>query len=291
MHSAWTHSHIKPRPPAHLLGLVYEMIRLVPVSQEVSRLLIIHPDVVISKQAREKVIYFPGHVQNVVNAAENKKKNRVELPRPGKGNWCTLWISWFLPSTTAGFTVSLGRMKARIDLLFHIIQINQGCRIFVSVCPALTSRQRTSRCPHHRSEALTRWLIHLLKDVQTSVPKDSKLNIFSHAVEQSFSVSHIRGGACLGKTANIIRKILTHLKSLKINQAKKWCGDDSVVKDSPAAACPGRWGGDCSSTANSAPFRWSFSWMLHCNIRSSAACRNLHLMSASYLAATHWEGG
>lgn len=126
------HSHIKPRPPAHLLGLVYEMICLVPVSQEVSRLLIIHPDVVIGKQAREKVIYFPGHVQNVVNAVENEKENRVEWPRSWKGNWCTLWISWFLPNTTAGFTMYPGRMKTRIDLLLHIIQINQSCRIFVS---------------------------------------------------------------------------------------------------------------------------------------------------------------
>jgi len=57
------------------------MICLVPVSQEVSRLLVIHPDVVIGKQAREKVIYFPGHVQNVVNAVENEKENRVEWPR------------------------------------------------------------------------------------------------------------------------------------------------------------------------------------------------------------------
>lgn len=52
------------------------------------------------------------------------------------------------------------------------------------VCPALTSRHHMSKCPHHRSEALTCWLIHSLRDVQTSVPKESKLNIFSHAVEQ-----------------------------------------------------------------------------------------------------------
>lgn len=56
----------------HLLGLVDEVIRLVPVSQEVRGLLVVHPDVVIGEQPRKEVVYFPGHIQNVVNAAEKE---------------------------------------------------------------------------------------------------------------------------------------------------------------------------------------------------------------------------
>lgn len=44
----------------------------------------------------------------------------------------------------------------------------------------------------------------------------------------------------LGKQQIFICKILTRPKSVKVNQDKKWCGDESVVKDSPAAACLGR---------------------------------------------------
>lgn len=65
-------SHTVPCLPAHLLGLVDEVIRLVPVSQEVCGLLVVHPDVVIGEQARKEVVYFPGHIQNVVNAVEKE---------------------------------------------------------------------------------------------------------------------------------------------------------------------------------------------------------------------------
>lgn len=60
--------------PAHSLGLVDEVVRLVPVSQQVCRLLVVHSDVVIRKQAGEKIINFPGHIQNVVNASEHEKE-------------------------------------------------------------------------------------------------------------------------------------------------------------------------------------------------------------------------
>lgn len=77
---AWMCSHTKSHLPAHLLGLVYKVVRLIPVSQEVCCLLVIHSDIVICEQTREKIINFPGHIQNVVNAVENKKKNEAELP-------------------------------------------------------------------------------------------------------------------------------------------------------------------------------------------------------------------
>lgn len=73
-------SHTKSRLPAHLLGLIYEVVRLIPVGQEVCRLLIIHSDIVICEQTGEKIINFPGHVQNVVNAVENEKKKKVKQP-------------------------------------------------------------------------------------------------------------------------------------------------------------------------------------------------------------------
>lgn len=44
--------------------------------------------------------------------------------------------------------------------------------------PASTFRHCTSRYPHHRAEVLTCRSISLLKDVQTSVPKDSELKHF-----------------------------------------------------------------------------------------------------------------
>lgn len=95
-----------------------------------------------------------------------------------------------------------------------------------------------SRFLHHRSEVLTCCLIYMFRDVQTSVPKVSKLNIFSHAVEQYFSAPHIRVAACLGQI--FICKILARPKSVKVNQAKTWRGDEHAVTDGPAAACPGR---------------------------------------------------
>lgn len=48
--------------PAHLLRLVYKVIGLVPVGQEVCGLLVIHPDVMVCKQAREKIVYFSSDI-------------------------------------------------------------------------------------------------------------------------------------------------------------------------------------------------------------------------------------
>lgn len=76
-----TTSHL----PAHLLGLINEVVRLVPVSQEVRGLLVVHADVVIREQTREKVIDFPGDVQNVVNAAGNEERKKGELLWSRKG--------------------------------------------------------------------------------------------------------------------------------------------------------------------------------------------------------------
>lgn len=45
----------------------------------------------------------------------------------------------------------------------------------------------------------------------------------------------------LGKQQVFVRcRTLTRPKSMRVNHAKKQCGDESVVKDSPAAACLGR---------------------------------------------------
>lgn len=44
----------------------------------------------------------------------------------------------------------------------------------------------------------------------------------------------------LGKQQIFIRKTLALPKSVEGNEAKKRRGDESVVTDSPAAACPGR---------------------------------------------------
>jgi len=62
----------------------------------------------------------------------------------------------------------------------------------------------------------------------------------------------------LGKQQIFTHQTLTRPKSVEVNHGTKWCGDESVVKDSPAAACLGRRGGDRSPTGSSAPFRGEF---------------------------------
>lgn len=52
----------------HSLGLVDEVISLVPVCQQVRGLLVVHADVVVGKQAWEEVVDLPGDIQDVVNA-------------------------------------------------------------------------------------------------------------------------------------------------------------------------------------------------------------------------------
>lgn len=57
----------------HSLGLVDEVISLVPVCQQVRGLLVVHPDVVVGEQAWEEVVDFPGDVQDVVNAVGTRE--------------------------------------------------------------------------------------------------------------------------------------------------------------------------------------------------------------------------
>lgn len=57
----------------HSLGLVDEVISLIPVCQQVRGLLVVHADVVIREQAREEVVDFPGDVQDVVNAVGTRR--------------------------------------------------------------------------------------------------------------------------------------------------------------------------------------------------------------------------
>lgn len=57
----------------HSLGLVDEVISLVPVCQQVRGLLVVHADVVIRKQAWEEVVDFPGDVQDVINAVGSRR--------------------------------------------------------------------------------------------------------------------------------------------------------------------------------------------------------------------------
>lgn len=50
------------RRAQHLLGLVDEVVGLIPVCEEVCGLFVIHADVVISKQAREKVVNLSSDI-------------------------------------------------------------------------------------------------------------------------------------------------------------------------------------------------------------------------------------
>lgn len=75
--------------------------------------------------------------------------------------------------------------------------------------------------------------------VRTSFPRTPHETV-SSCWERCFSVSHVEVGARLGQAANIYTQNLAHPKSVEVNEAKKWRGDESVVTDGPAAACPGR---------------------------------------------------
>lgn len=52
-----------------LLGFGDELVRFVPVFQQIGGLLVINSDVVVFKHSREKVVDFPGHIQDVAHAA------------------------------------------------------------------------------------------------------------------------------------------------------------------------------------------------------------------------------
>lgn len=62
----------------HSLGSDNEVVGLVPVSQQVCGLLVVHPDVVVGERAREEVVYFPGHVEDVAHTASRRKKKTCQ---------------------------------------------------------------------------------------------------------------------------------------------------------------------------------------------------------------------
>lgn len=52
-----------------LLGFDDKVVRVVPVGQQVSGLLIVHTDVVIREHPREEVVNLSGNIQDVTNSA------------------------------------------------------------------------------------------------------------------------------------------------------------------------------------------------------------------------------
>lgn len=89
----------------HSLGLVDEVISLVPVCQQVRGLLVVHADVVIREQAWEEVVDFPGDVQDVINAVGSR---RDTLSCHGhhtgtEGHWEPMGSN---PTELSGFTYS-----------------------------------------------------------------------------------------------------------------------------------------------------------------------------------------
>lgn len=61
----------------HLLGFGDELVRIVPVLQQVGGLLVVNSDVVVLKHSREKVVYFSGHVQDVAHSTSETRRGRV----------------------------------------------------------------------------------------------------------------------------------------------------------------------------------------------------------------------
>lgn len=51
-----------------LLGFGDELVRVVPVLQQVGGLLVVHSDVVVFKHSWKKVVDFPGHIQDVAHS-------------------------------------------------------------------------------------------------------------------------------------------------------------------------------------------------------------------------------
>lgn len=58
-----------------LLGFGDELVGVVPVLQQVGGLLVVNSDVVVLKHSREKVVYFPGDVQDVAHSASDTQKD------------------------------------------------------------------------------------------------------------------------------------------------------------------------------------------------------------------------
>lgn len=49
------------------LGSRYKLVGVVPISEQVSGLLVVNTDVVVLKHAGEEVIYLPCYIQDVLN--------------------------------------------------------------------------------------------------------------------------------------------------------------------------------------------------------------------------------
>lgn len=66
------------RPPGSL-GFGDELVGVVPVLQQVGGLLVVHPDVVVLKQAREEVVDLSGHIQDVAHPAGQTGRGGLTL--------------------------------------------------------------------------------------------------------------------------------------------------------------------------------------------------------------------
>lgn len=59
-----------------LLCLGDEFVGVIPVSQKICCFFIIHPNIVVLKQAREEVIYFSSHIQNIPHPARKQTADK-----------------------------------------------------------------------------------------------------------------------------------------------------------------------------------------------------------------------
>lgn len=59
-----------------LLCLGDEFVGIIPVSQKICCFFIIHPNIVVLKKAREEVIYFSSHIQNIPHPAWKQRADK-----------------------------------------------------------------------------------------------------------------------------------------------------------------------------------------------------------------------
>ena len=56
-----------------------EFVSVIPVSQEVGCLFIIHPNVVILKDSREEVVYLSSDIQDIANPVRKPRENMTSI--------------------------------------------------------------------------------------------------------------------------------------------------------------------------------------------------------------------
>lgn len=56
-----------------------EFVSVIPVSQEVRCLFIIHPNVVILKDSREEVVYLSSDIQDIANPVRKPRENMSSI--------------------------------------------------------------------------------------------------------------------------------------------------------------------------------------------------------------------